>query len=485
MTNLADLKSIAPIALGIISLLCGLLVALAKLYHNKIIAKKDLDLKQKEDELLRANSALAKAEARVKTANINVSQKDLQSLRGQLESMVDDLARSVNAQAASLYIPVFSELAKQARAPRSFAFVAVCNDDPRATAAILKMKVVETWTIVGECWQKNTPVANNQLQSDTRHVKSYDAQSGFVPLNTLTLPVRWQDQPIGVLQVFNKKSAGQGGDIDLNGFSAQDKKVLAEALKDLTPAGLASTTYQFQTNPAALDFLGLREESILENTVIMHVDLTSSSSLYNEVPLQDVARMLCTFSEFIHNEMVPYTGVVERFNGDGALVRFHYVGFDSSKPATNPVVRAVHAAESLLETFNRFKETFWHDLTEEASGLVKLRITIALGPVVAINMGSQQSSAPTVIGPCVNRSAKMVAYAPRDRDVVLIDDNSAKALAQQKNQDYVKVLKSFSWGDENAITKHSICGSKYYELAFGAARLPSIEFRPLSKFSAA
>ncbi|UUZ49777.1 hypothetical protein LP420_06245 [Massilia sp. B-10] len=48
--------------------------------------------------------------------------------------------------------------------------------------------------------------------------------------------------------------------------------------------------------------------------------------------------MLRVFSEYIHNEMLPYSGVVERFIGDGALIRFHYVGFDAHQLTTNPVV---------------------------------------------------------------------------------------------------------------------------------------------------
>jgi class 3 adenylate cyclase len=491
MSSLDNFRAVAPVVLTVVGLLCGMLGVMARLYHNKALAKKDIELQTKDLELEGKNAELARAiagrasaEARANRADVDVHKGDLPELQQQLQALVESLAELVNAQAASLYIPVFTDLTRQANAPRSFAFVAVFNESARSASAILKMRVVEIWTMVGECWMKDTLIANSELQQDARHLASYDAQSGFVPLNTLALPVRWQGKQIGVLQLFNKKLGAKGEGIDLNGFSTQDQKLLSEALRDLGPAGIASCTYHFQASPIVFDFLGLREETSLENAVIMHVDLTSSSTLFSEVSLQDAAQMLRVFSEYIHNEMLPYSGVVERFIGDGALIRFHFVGFDSHQPATNPVVRAVYAAERLLRSFNNFKESFWRDLTHDASDAVKLRMAIALGPVVSINMGSLQNAAPTVMGPCVNRSAKMVAHAPRDRDVVLVDENASKALSQQKNQRYVSALTPHQWHNESVAGFPFMRDGSYFELELNLEKLPPLEFRPLSRFSA-
>ncbi len=462
---------------------------MAKLYHNKAIEKKDIELKKKDvelekkdAELSRAIAACANAEARASRADNETLSKDLPGLQHQLQTLVEKLAVSVNAQAASLYIPVFTDLALQSNSPRSFAFVAVFNESPRAASAIMNLKIVEIWTVVGECWAKDTAIRNHQLQQDSRHLASYDSQSGFVSLNTIALPVRWQGKQVGVFQAFNKRLAANDG-IDLNGFSPQDEKVLTDAIRDQNPSGLASATYRFQASPTVFDFLGLRGESILENTVIMHVDLTCSSSLFSDVALQEAAQMLRVFSEYIHDEMVPYSGVVERFMGDGVLIRFHYIDFDSSDPATNPVVRAVYAAERLLQSFDNFKSSFWRDLTGEASKAIKLRVAIALGPVTSINMGSPQNAAPTVIGPCVNLSAKMVTNAPRNRNVALVDDNAAKALTQQKKQGYSSILKQYQWHDQNAAGSPTSSAGKCFELTFDQCTLPTLEFRPLSKFS--
>lgn len=490
MISWDNFRAVAPVVLTVVGLLCGMLGLMARLYHHKALEKKDIELQKKDVELESKNAELARAiaaragaEARANRADNEVHISELPELQQQLQALIERLAESVNAQAASLYIPVFTDLTRQANAPRSFAFVAVFNESASAAAAILKMRVVEIWTIVGECWLKDTIIDNNELQQDARHLASYDTQSGFVPLNTLAVPIRWQGKQIGVLQLFNKKLGAKGEGIDLNGFSTQDQKSLSEALRELSPAGIASKTYHFQSSPIVFDFLGLREETSLDNAVIMHVDLTSSSTLFSEASLQDAAQMLRVFSEYIHNEMLPYSGVVERFIGDGALIRFHYVGFDAQQPATNPVVRAVHAAERLLQSFSSFKGAFWRDLTHTASEKVKLRIAIALGPVVSINMGSLQSAMPTVMGPCVNRSSKMVAHAPRDRDIVLIDENASKALRQQKSSRYVSALKRHVWRDENAVGFPFMTDGSYFEMALHSDKLPPLEFRPLSKFS--
>lgn len=259
MNTFADFKAMIPAVLGIVALLSGMVGLIARLYHKGALEKKDVELKNKDAELARAIAACAKADERANNAGNDVARNDLAVLQRQLQALVEGLAISVKAQAASLYIPVLSELTKQSNTPRSFAFVAVHNADPRAAAAIRKMGVVEIWTIVGECWQKNAAVANSQLQADTRHLKSYDAESGFVPINTLVLPIRWQDKPIGVLQLFNRQCGPNLGDIDAAGFSPQDKKFLSEALKDLGPAGIASKTNQFQGSPAVSIIWACRE----------------------------------------------------------------------------------------------------------------------------------------------------------------------------------------------------------------------------------
>jgi class 3 adenylate cyclase len=459
------------------------IATLAKLYHDKVVAGKDTELTIKDAELARVRADLAKAETRAQSAEQDAvpAHRDLTRLRSQLTEMLERLAQTLHAQAASLYIPVFNAGDERGVSPRSFAFVAACNIDPAATAAILRMKLVEAWTVVGECWDKGALIVSNNLQANARHIPSYDKQSGFVPIHTLVSPVRWQGRQIGVVQLFNKTRAGDAYEIDEGGFGSDDRKLLLEALQEVNDSGLAGKTQYFQSSPDALRFLGLRDELNLENAVIMYVDLTQSSVLFRELPLVDVARLINRFSRHLYRRASLFAGVVEKFNGDGALVRFHYDEFESSLPMSNPVMRAMCAAVGLLDDFRDFKLARWPSVATDIADAIKLRVTIALGPVVSTNMGPQQFQTPTVMGQCVNRSAKMVGYAPRDRDVLLIDDNVSKVLSQIDPAHADALAEFDDWSDATARAATSLAGHRYYEVELEHFRRVAAGSRPASQ----
>lgn len=448
------------------------IATLAKLYHDKVVAGKDTELAIKAADLARVRADLGKAEARAQTAEQAAvpAHGDLTRLRGQLGEMLERLALAMGVQAASLYIPLFNAGDERGTAPRSFAFVAAWNMEPAATAAILKMKLVEAWTVVGECWDKGTPVVSNNLQDNVRHVPSYDKQSGFVPVSTLVSPVRWQGRPIGVAQFFNKTVPGHSYEVDEQGFGGEERRLLAEALQETSDTGLAGKLNYFQSSPEALRFLGLQGELELENALIMYVDLTQSSALYQEMPLIEVARLVNRFSRHIYKRASLFAGVVEKFNGDGVLVRFHYGDGDMRQPLDSPALRAMCVAADLVEGFGAFKSSHWPNVAQDLAASIKLRVTLALGPVISTTMGPQQFQLPTVMGQCVNRSAKMIGYAPRDRDIVLVDDNVRRAL-KQIDEGYIAVLTDFDqWVDASARQAASLAGHRYYEVALGPLR---------------
>ncbi len=141
------------------------LATIAKLYHDKVVAGKETELLNKDAEIDRIRADLARAEARLKNTEASpvLDQGNLARLRDQLNELVERLARTINVQAASLYIPVYTARDDGDGYPRAFAFVAAYNIDPGAAAAILRMKAVEAWTVVGECWAKDTVIVDNEL----------------------------------------------------------------------------------------------------------------------------------------------------------------------------------------------------------------------------------------------------------------------------------------------------------------------------------
>ena len=86
------------------------IATLAKLYHDKVVAGKDTELKIKDAELARVRADLGKAEARAQSAEQDAvpAHRDLTRLRSQLGEMLERLAQAMQVQAASLYIPLFN-----------------------------------------------------------------------------------------------------------------------------------------------------------------------------------------------------------------------------------------------------------------------------------------------------------------------------------------------------------------------------------------
>lgn len=435
---------------------------LAKLYHNRVIAKKDVELERKAAELDGIRSELKKAEARADDAEQlrkTRGHEDLAELRKQMETQLERVAQSLSARAASLYLPVYSQSDESEEAPRGFAFVAVYNADANATKAVRDFKMIESWGVVGECWDKGTVISDNDLQANVRHMASYDKSSRFTAMHTLVAPVSFQNRQIGVLQVFNK-SAG-GTDLDPHGFNADDRKSIARHLTDTADGTLAMQLNYFRSDPTCMRFLGVHGELDLENAVIMYADLTRSSSLYSELPLLDAARLINRFDEELYRRVQPHGAVVEKFNGDGTMIRFHYGGFDPASPERNPAYRAVSAAADIIGDFPDFKARHWKPLADDIAANMLLRVTIALGPVISTNIGPRQFQFPTVLGQCVNRAAKMAAHAPRDRDVVLVDDTVRKALLQL-DRNYANTLRDYDGFAD--LTSESLARHSYYEL---------------------
>ncbi len=63
--------------------------------------------------------------------------------------------------------------------------------------------------IAGSVFQTGKPAVINDVKSDSRHLNRIDADTGFETRNMVSLPLkRWAGEPIGVLNVLNKREGG-------------------------------------------------------------------------------------------------------------------------------------------------------------------------------------------------------------------------------------------------------------------------------------
>lgn len=475
-----DIQKILAIATAALALLA----TFAKLYHNRIVAAKDAelhakdrDLTMREQEAAGLRGELAAAREALVLRGADAATGDLGKLSAQLTEWLDASAKTLGAQGASLYLP-FGSGDEAGDFPRGFAFVAVYNTDPSAARKARAIMLVENWTIVGQCWLHKQVTVDNALQKNQRHVASYDKQTGFVPAHALLSPVFSQQRPVGVIQFFNKGAADGGGAIAPSGFESADRLELQKQLASAGGEAMAERLQQFFAHPDWPAFLGLRDESTLENAAIMHLDLTNSSSMYDETPLIEAVTLMNRFNTYVHRTLAPFSAAIDRFSGDGTMVIFYFREFDAGD-AANAAFRSVCAASALITGFSEFKMRQWRRLPQAAAAQIRLRITISLGPVASYNAGPRESQAPTATGPTVSRSAKMVAYAPRARDVVLIDDNVYKAIALQ-SPTHESAMRPFQDWKVPTEDVRTLAGFSFFEVdsAAFASAAASIRARP-------
>lgn len=467
MTELADVRTL----LLIIASIVGLLGVFAKLYHNRKMAEKDTEIRNQSQSIDLLKRDISDLKARLDrvsqstsiASNDAGSGSDLRLLSEQLSTRLESMANIIGAQAASLYLPVHGD-DESLDFPRGFTFVAAYNIQPGAAEKAMNIRIVENWTILGQCWAKKQPILENELQRSNRHVASYDKEIGFIPVHTLISPVISNQGPIGLVQFLNKRAQDNENDISGNGFGSEESRKLQEILGSPGGNELAENLRKFATHPRWKSHLGLRDEASLENVAIMDLDLTNSSSLFDEVPLPHAAQMINLFNSHVYGSLTVFQAVIERFSGDGTMARFHFGSFETGGSGANAAYRAACAATDLMEGFKTFKATKWKRLTEKAANRIHLRITISLGPVCAINAGPRQAQTPTVIGQAVNRSAKMIAHAPRDRSIIIIDENARKAILLESANCEMAIRPFTAWkhGAINAV--RSLVGFEYFEL---------------------
>jgi adenylate cyclase len=144
--------------------------------------------------------------------------------------------------------------------------------------------------------------------------------------------------------------------------------------------------------------------------------------------LSDASAVDC-INEYLEqhcNVAIRYGATIDKYLGDGVMIRFNVPHrIDSEDHA----MRAVEAAVEMREAFGRLKEGWLKgDLPVSR---VFCRIGLSCGPVYEARIGHPQFQQLTVIGNTVNHAASLCEAAPRDRDVILIDDAVARRVQQR------------------------------------------------------
>jgi adenylate cyclase len=140
---------------------------------------------------------------------------------------------------------------------------------------------------------------------------------------------------------------------------------------------------------------------------VLFVDLVGSSSMALAMPPTEVVRVLNLFFRAVVETVEVHGGLVNKFEGDGALCVF-----GAPVPCADPAGDALCTARALAERLTR-------DVRE-----VDFGIGVSAGVAVAGNVGAEHRFEYTVIGDPVNEAARLAELAKQRPERVLASEGA-------------------------------------------------------------
>ena len=139
---------------------------------------------------------------------------------------------------------------------------------------------------------------------------------------------------------------------------------------------------------------------------LMLTDLSGYSTLSEQLPAADVVKLLNTYFEMMGDIIERHEGCVIEFTGDGLLCVF---GAPNSMPdhAEKAVLCAIEMQARLAQANRDWAssgEATWHG---QGSELLRMRIGLHTGPVIAGIIGTRNRVKYSVIGDSVNVAARV------------------------------------------------------------------------------
>ena len=216
------------------------------------------------------------------------------------------------------------------------------------------------------------------------------------------LPLRFSDGSRNVFALATDDPAG---------FSAQDLgnfEILSHALSPVLEvaatrriAGTLLDTYVgHRTGARVLQGQIHRGASETIHAALWYSDLRDFTPLTETLPTQQLLAMLNEYFETVAAAVSARGGEILRFVGDAMLVVFPADGAQGSEPARNAAVDAALDAFSRLEVVNSRRR-------QNAEPEIRFGVGLSSGEVAYGNVGAPDRLDFTVIGPAVNRAARL------------------------------------------------------------------------------
>src|SRR5690606_19571269 len=266
-----------------------------------------------------------------------------------------------------------------------------------------RSKIIPLHSLAGRALKTGEPSVVSNAKATADHFGRADQMSGYQTNDTLTYPLRSGGEVVGVLQLVNKSGGGRFSEDDL-------VRIQSVATR------LARKVDEFRRTPGAMELIGVTPDAEGELATVMFCDLTASSLLFEVLNVSAAIRHINEYFERVCEVVFRHGGTIDKYAGDGVLFRFNVPHRITDHPAT-----AIRCALEVQETFDNLKGD-WLTLGEALNDVYS-RVGLAHGRVRQALVGHPQYQYLTIFGTSVNAAVNLCDGAPRDRNVILIDDD--------------------------------------------------------------
>jgi adenylate cyclase len=240
----------------------------------------------------------------------------------------------------------------------------------------------------------------DQLPPDAHSAYTELAEDGYI--DYLALPVMFSSGFGSALILSTRKPEGFS-DADIESFRLirmyLSPVLEVHSLKYLSKS-LLNTYVGKRTGEKVLAGMIQRGDADILNAALWFSDLRNFTQLTETLPAQQVLKMLNDYFEFVAAAVTARGGEILRFIGDAMLIVFPIDDDIGPKTACNAAIDAAIDAHSTLASLN-------HQRRRHGEPEIRFGVGLNVGEVVYGNVGAPDRLDFTVMGPAVNRTARL------------------------------------------------------------------------------
>ena len=280
--------------------------------------------------------------------------------------------------------------------------------------------------------QKRVRYRLDQLKPGAHQALTELADEGYTDYLALPISFSWG---LGSAWILSTRQAG--------GFSEQDIEQFRVLRQYLSPIievfslrhlsdSLLNTYIGRRTARKVLSGMIKRGDADVINAALWFSDLRDFTHLTETLPADDVLQMLNDYFEFVAAAVTARGGEILRFIGDAMLIVFPIDADMCQATACNAAIDSAIDARTTLASLNHRRRR---------QGLAEIRFGVGLniGEVVYGNVGAPDRLDFTVMGPAVNRTARLESLTKTlDRNILFSEafagliDNPSKSLGEHE-----------------------------------------------------